>query len=589
MKQILSVVSLFTIMMASWAMAGPNDPVVLGDLGAEVKLSNGKISFIVGKADATIRTMKLGSSANLAGRGAYFAVANSVGRDGWDVHNAVFKIERNTADLVELSFGARIGGVYFTQYYILKRGDQGFYVSVLMQRRPGPPREVIGQIRWSFYLNNKFDYQLVNDKEQGPIPDMRRAVSVQDATYRLPDGSVYTKYNYCDYLENNWVYGLCQSGAGGYGAFIITPSTEFLQAPTKQEITVHAGPIMHRFLASGHFEPRNLSSPTIPEGWSKFCGPWMVYLNSGDSPQQMWADVKTQAEKEKAQWPYAWMQHPDYPLERGEVSGTLKLYDGNQPAANALMVLTAPQPDWQIQVLNYIFNVRADAGGHFTLPHVRPGSYTLFAAVPGVTDEFRKDNITVTANGKVDLGTLVFTPAYYSVKLWEIGMADLRTTGFKLSDQPRQYGLDKTVPSDLTYTIGTSIPSRDWYYSQAKQGDWKVNFNVNRTYGGEGVLTIGVAGQTSNPRLQVLVNNNLVGTYTGGNSSAEYRSAILGSSYHENKIIRFPASLLRSGVNTVTLRLGGGSIMYDVVKLEIDDPKISKQIPRVMAGLDQKK
>jgi hypothetical protein len=37
------------------------------------------------------------------------------------------------------------------------------------------------------------------------------------------------------------------------------------------------------------------------------------------------------------------------------------------------------------------------------------------------------------------------------------------------------------------------------------------------------------------------------------------------------------------------LRLGGGSIMYDVVKLEIDDPKISKQIPRVMAGLDQKK
>jgi hypothetical protein len=27
--------------------------------------------------------------------------------------------------------------------------------------------------------------------------------------------------------------------------------------------------------------------------------------------------------------------------------------------------------------------------------------------------------------------------------------------------------------------------------------------------------------------------------------------------------------------------------MYDVVKLEIDDPKIPKQIPRAMAGLDR--
>jgi rhamnogalacturonan endolyase len=589
MKRILSfsAASLLTILMASWTPAAPNDSVALEDMGATVKLSNGKISFIVGKADATIHTMTLGGSPNLAGRGAYFAVANSGGHDGWDVHNGVFKIERNTPDLAEISIGAQIGGATFTQYYVLKRGDQGFYASVLMQRKPGDPPEHNGQIRWSFYLNNSlFNYQLVNDTQQGAIPDMQGAVRVQDATSRLPDGTVYTKYNYCDYLENNWVCGLCGSGAGSYGAFIITPSTEFLQAPTKQEITVHQGPIMHRFLQSGHFEPRELSSPTIPEGWTKFCGPWMIYLNSGDSPKQIWADAKAQTAREKAQWPYAWMQHPNYPLQRGEVSGTLKLYDGKQSAANALMVLTAPKPDWQVQVLDYIFNTRADANGHFTLPHVRPGSYTLFAAVPGVTDQFRKDDITVTTNGKVDLGTLVFTPAYYSARLWQIGNADLRSDCFKLSDQPRQYGLDKAVPADLTYTIGTSTPSQDWYYSQAKQGDWKINFNVDRTYGGEGVLTIGVAGQTRDPKLQVLVNDNLVGTYSGGNSSAEYRSAIQGSSYHETKIIRFPASDLRNGANTVTLRLGGGAIMYDVVKLEIDDPGIPKEIPRVMAGLN---
>ena len=572
-------------MAAGLAVAAPDDPVTLRDLGSQVTLANGIISLTVDKADATIHTMTIGNSPNLAGRGAYFAVANSAGRDSKDVHDAEYKVVRDTPDLMELSFGAQVGGVHFTQHYILRRGDQGFYVFVLQQRKPGDPPEHTGQVRWSFYLNGSlFNYHLASDTEQGPIPNLRGSHLVQDATFRLRDGTVYTKYNYCDYVEDHYVHGLCGSDKGSYGAFIIMGSNEYLQAPTKQYITVHEGPIIHRMLQSGHFLPRELSSPAIPEGWTKLCGPWLVYLNSGDSPRQLWADAKAQFEKEKAEWPYQWMQHPDYPVQRGEVSGILKLYDGTRPAANALMVLTAPEPDWQLQVLNYIFSVRADANGQFTLPKVRPGSYTLFAAVPGVTDEFRQDNITVTAAGETDLGTLVFTPAYYSVKLWEIGFADRRTTGFRLSDQPRQYGFERAVPANLTYAVGTSIPSRDWYYSQAKPGGWKVKFNVDQTYGGEGVLTIGVAGQTKNPNVQVLVNNRSVGAYSGGNSAAGYRSAILGSSYYENKIIRFPSSLLRPGSNTVTLRLTRGSIMYDVVKLEIDDPSIPKQIPPVAAG-----
>jgi rhamnogalacturonan endolyase len=561
------------------AVGAASDPVVLYDKGPQVQLSNGSISITVKKADATIRTMTLGNSPNLAGRGAYLAVANSTGRDGWDVHKADYQVVRNTPELVELSFGAQIGGVHFAQYYVLRRGDHGFYVFLLEQRRPGDPPEHTGQVRWSFYLNNAlFNYHLASDAEQGPIPDLRGARQVQDATFRLTNGTVYTKYNYCVYLENGRVHGLCGTGPKSYGAFIITPSGEYLQAPTKQEITVHAGPIMHRFLASGHFLPRELSSSSIPDGWTKLCGPWMVYLNTGDSPQQIWSDAKIQAEKEQARWPYDWMSNPEYPLQRGEVSGTLKLYDGKQSASNALMVLTGPEPDWQVQVLGYIFSVRADASGHFVLSHVRPGNYTLFAAVPGVTDEFRKDHITVSVGQTLDLGTLVFAPAYYSVKLWQIGLADWTTTGFRLSDKPRQYGLEDLVPSNLVYKVGSSLPSRDWYYAQAWPGDWRIDFDVDRSYQGEGVLTIGIAGQTRDPRLQVLVNHTLVGSYAGGNSSALYRSAVLGSSYHENKVIRFPASLLRQGNNAVTLRLCHGSIMYDVVKLEVDDPTLPKSI-----------
>ena len=567
------------------SFAADDAAVALQDQGAKVTLSNGIVSVTFNKIDGTIPEMHLRDSPNLAGKGAYFAVANSGGHDGWDMKNAEYKVVRNTPDLVELSFGAPIGGVYFTQHYVLRRGDQGFYVFIHQRHLPEDHTEKFGQTRWSFYLNPAlFNYEIANDQVQRPIPDFTGAESVQDATYRLKDGTVYTKYDYVDYLEGHYAHGITGTGPGSYGVFIVRGSNDYLGAPTRQEITVHSGPIIHQFLQSGHFLPRDIAHPTLPAGWTKLAGPWFVYLDAGDSPQQMWQDTKAQVEKEKAYWPYQWMNDAEYPLHRGEVSGTLKLYDGSRPAANALLVLTAPEPNWQVQILNYIFSTRADANGHFTIPNVRPGSYTLFAAIPGATDEFRQDNITVAADGKVNLGDINFNPSYYSALLWQIGYPDLRTTGFKLSDQPRQYGLDKTVPAELTYTIGRSTPSQNWYYAQDKPGDWKVNFAVDKAYGGEGVLTIGIAGQTNDPKLEVLLNDKSIGTVTtAGNSSALYRSAILGSSYYENKVLRFPASLLRQDNNTLTLRLTHGSIMYDVVKMEIDDPKLPKQIPPLVS------
>jgi rhamnogalacturonan endolyase len=280
------------LFLVSTEIVAADSPVTLVNHDKTVTLSNGIVSIVATKTTGTITSMTLGDSPNLAGKGAYFAVENSVGRDGWDVHNALFKVLRNTPDLVEMTFGARIGGIYFTQDYIMRRGDHGFYVTVLCQRRPGDPPENTGQIRWSFYLNDQlFDYQLASDSEQGKIPDMRDSKPVQDATFRLTDGSVYTKYNYVTYLEEDDVHGECGSRPNSYGAFMLMPSREYLQAPTKQEITVHQGPIIHRILASGHFEPRELSSPAVPVGWTKCCGPWMVYLNTGDSPQQMWDDA----------------------------------------------------------------------------------------------------------------------------------------------------------------------------------------------------------------------------------------------------------------------------------------------------------
>lgn len=572
--------------LAAASLAAQPD-VQLKDNGDTITLSNGLVSFTAAKADATIRDMHLGDSPNLAGRGAYFAVANSGGHDGWDIHNAAFKILRQSPDLVELSFDAPIGNVHFDQHYILRRGDPGFYVFVVMKHAAADPPESNEQIRWSFYLDTDlFNFQQSTDKQQGLIPHMTGGKTVQDATTQYPDGTIYTKYNFVNYIEEDDLHGICGDparGGGKYGAYVLMPSKEYLQAPTKQDITVHGGPIIHRFLVSGHFEPRGLTHQPIAGDWTKLNGPWFIYLNSADTPQAMWTDAKSEFKKQQAQWPYQWMQNPDYPLQRADVTGTLTT--AHTPAKNALMVLAQPSPpapDWQVQTLNYIFSARADDAGHFTLPHVRPGNYTLYAMVPGETDQFRKDNITVGAEGTLALGDLAFTPTTHGEKIFQIGDASWRATGFNMSDLPRQYGYtDDTgaarlwttkIPATLDFTVGKSDPKKDWYVAQANPGKWTIHFSLPATApSGTATLTLGIAGQTNNPKLDLLANDQPIGTYTGGNSSAAYRSAILGSSYHETQTYKFPATTLHPGDNTLTLNLTTrGVINYDCIKLELE-------------------
>lgn len=553
--------------------------VTLTDEGSRVVLANGVVSFAVDKSTATIRQMRFGDSPNLAGRGAYFAVANSGGKDGWDVKNGDFRVIRNTPDLAEVAIKAPIGGCDFDQHYVLRRGDPGFYVFVKMARPKRYKPEVFGQVRWSCYLNpTLFDYELANDSEQGPIPDLAGAQQVQDATYRLKDGSVYTKYNYCDYVENHYVHGITGSKPGSYGAFIVMGSYEYLGAPTKQYITVHSGPIIHRFLHSGHFLPRNIAHPQLPDDWSKLDGPWFVYLNKGDSPAQMWEDAKRRAAHERGLWPYSWMADPEYPLKRSTVSGSLQVSPTGTPASNALLVLTEPDSDWQVEILHYIFSTRADIHGQFSIPNVRPGRYSLYASVPGYTEQFRMDNLEVKEGQNLNLRRIVVRRDPIKVLLWQIGYPDRTTAGFKLSDQPRQYGLDATVPANLKFFVGKSDPAKDWYYAQSKPGDWDIDFSLPKSPNvsfdspaATAVLSIGIAGQTNNPHLEVLLSGEKIGDIeTAGNSSALYRSAVLGSSYYELKTLRFPAEKLGQIENTLTLRLTKGSIMYDTIRLTIE-------------------
>src|SRR5262249_26786685 len=150
-----------------------------------------------------------------------------------------------------------------------------------------------------------------------------------------------------------------------------------------------------------------------------------------------------QAKKERAAWPYDWVQGVDYPHkdQRGNVTGQLVLSDP-QAKTSKLPNLTIglSHPDfttsaggftqragngnvvtWDHDGNYYQFWNDGAEDGHFNITQVRPGNYTLHAFADGVLGEFAKTDIKVEAGKNLDLGKLTWTPARYGKQIWEIG------------------------------------------------------------------------------------------------------------------------------------------------------------------------
>jgi rhamnogalacturonan endolyase len=122
------------------------------------------------------------------------------------------------------------------------------------------------------------------------------------------------------------------------------------------------------------------------------------------------------------------------------------------------------------------------------------------------------------------------------------------------------------VPADLTFTIGQSKEATDWYFAQ-KTGTWTVNFSLDKTYSGNGYLTIAIAGGSGS--VAASINGTNVGNLSYRDDASVRRSTNRSGRYARNEYT-FPATLLQQGENTLTLRANGGGLMYDTIVLESD-------------------
>lgn len=555
------------------------DDVTLTKNGMTTTLDNGIIKAVIG-SDARIKNMTYKGGSNLMGsNGIYFDYTADKNRA---LSPSKVEIVKQTPDYCEVLYSNTTDDLRFQQGFIMRKGVSGLYVYAIANGTSTSSTVKLKETRVCVRLNSSFLNGYVDDSMNGKIPSNSEMATaeksentIQDATYKLSDGTIYTKYNWANYCERDSLHGLMNAKNGVWN---IPCSYEWMNGgPLKQELTVHAtskSPITIQMLQGEHL---GASAQYYEDGEQKIYGPFFIYVNSG-TQENMIADAKAQAHEQMQAWPFEWFENDLYPLDRATVSGQLAVMTGR--ASDSIRVILAePGTDPYLQGKGYIYWADTDKDGNFEIKNVRKGNYTLYGyALKGdITDELQVADVKVDAE-EVNLGTVEWSPAIYENTLWRIGENNRMSDGFCMSDRSRAYGLWEDVPATLNYTIGESVPEKDWYYAQTKNGTWTVTFSLDETYSGTAYLTASAAGATNKPKVDVAVNGSNKKTWSfGTNDAAIYRSAVLGGR-HWLQTHSFPASALKKGKNTVTFTMSGisknGGVMWDCIKLEAG-PKVT--------------
>lgn len=512
---------------------------------------------------------------------------SDMGKDSFYVdYNAHYKFHRfrpskfeildNNGNIAHVAYTDTTGLLYIEYHIIMLSGEKGFYSFVVAGSNSDTTFE-LSELRVVCRFGNKIFNTAYNNERKGLQPTksyMKQFECLMDETYRLPDGELYTngdvysKYDYAGYFSKNPAYG---HAGNGYGFFLIPVSTEYYAGgPQKQDLLMHYDGIVLNYFTGAHFG----TGPLIVEtDWKKFYGPFMWYFNEGDDNDALYADALKKAEIEKAKWPYQWVSHPMYPLNRSTVKGTLTFSDGS-PCNNTTVLLAQSGLCLERQSADYIFYAYTDENGNFTIPHVRMGSYTLYAYQTGghITQQPAFEGVNISGE-TCNLGNLTFEIPNRNV-LWQLGKATRTCEGYKYSGELRNYKWHHMTPSDITFTIGESNEAEDWYYAQTVAGTWQINFNLDKVEDTDYYLTVALAGVTkgnisekTEACFTIRVNGKLLHEKCYINDGSIYRSATLSGRYRRIEVKVDPA-ILKPGINTVSFVNDSYMAMYDTVIFE---------------------
>ena len=525
------------------AVAKPNvsAPVTVSDNGGNWTLDNGIVKATVTKGSGRL-TALVYRGINTIGGGGYWESSPAGAANSLTIDPA-----KNGGERAEVSVKGGPGrGIDIELRYTLARGVSGIYTYASYTHPAANGSAGYGENRFITKLNKDFNWISV-DKDRNLLEcasqDWGRGVVIHAKEQRILStgyykNSVEHKYSYNAVQYKIPAYGW-SSTKDHIGVFFINPTTEYLcGGASKLELVCHfdandnPDPIILDYWCAGHYAGGAGCNIPAGEDWNKVVGPIFVYCNAlldpkdpspadmailaetagnptvpavwHDNATALWQDALAQAKKERASWPYDWVNGVDYPHkdQRGNVTGQLVLNDP-QAATAKLPHLTVglAHPEFTSGAGGFV--ARAGTGNRITWPHdgnyyqfwadgaedgkftisdIRPGTYTLHAFADGVLGEYTNYNITVTAGKTLDLGKLEWKPVRYGKQVWEIGYPD-RTGGKFYKGDGSNYWLwgwcvryGDLFPNDITYTIGKSDYHEDWFFEQvphATSEAWK--------------------------------------------------------------------------------------------------------------------
>ncbi|GER34853.1 rhamnogalacturonate lyase family protein [Striga asiatica] len=549
-----------------------------------------------------------------------------------------FKIITQTNYQTELSFssmwrgGASTPPLNIDKRFVMLRDSPGFYTYAVVERLKEWPAFDIQEGRFVLKLkDNKFHYMAMSDERQRIMPTLKDRETGQELDYKEAvlltnpsnvelKGEVDDKYLYsCDNKDNR-VHGWVSNDYEPVGLWMITPSNEFKTGgPFKQDLTSHVGPVVLSMFISTHYAGEDIALKfETGEYWKKVLGPVYVYLNSDflarTNPSVLWNDAKQRMLKEKESWPYNFPGSGDFIKadQRGAVTGQLLVRDWYKnkkavPAVSAYVGLAPPGPagSWQLENKGYQFWTQTDNSGNFLIKNVIPGTYSLFAYVPGYIGDYKhSSDILVSSGSNVIATSVVFEAPRKGPTLWEMGIPDRTAAEFFIPNPSsrifahhysrpvakfRQYGLwarynDLYPVGDLVYTVGKSDYRKEWFFEHVNRKlrdeqfaatTWQIEFDLKSVISA-GIYTVQLALASANEaELQVLVNDpNAAPQFTTGligRDNAIARHGIHGL-YHLYSI-DISGYRLVVGKNTIFLKQARSQgpfrgVMYDYIRFE---------------------
>lgn len=509
--------------------------------------------------------------------------------------------------------------------YAMLRGSSGFYATGILTHPAAYAATNGGEWRSNVYNGSIFDWNSLDALRDGANSvggatgwldttesDWVNGTAVTGAPKEVeqaPNGVYVCKYSWTADFGDTDAWGW-SSSAKNIGMFIALGSKEYYNGgPKKRELmgSMLNGPDLLNMLGGSHYT-QNEVSETIPAGTqlSKVYGPFFYYNNSvatgtANANTVLFADAIAQAKAEQAAWPYSWFVNPaggdgNYVpgAGRGTVTGTLTISDTGAPNASSgdMWIGLAPDDglDPQAQFFTYQYWVKTNCDGSFTIPHVTPGTYALWAFGRGAAGTFTTaagkipnssiltpftkptTSIVVTAGQTQSLGTVTITPPRTAATVWEIGVPDRDSHEFlngaiNYTNWATSYETyAANFGTGVTYTAGKDDYSKVWNYSDMDTSPWTVNFTMGAAPTGQARLYVALAANEGGS-LTVTVNGTQVGTLAPQNQSDAVTR--LGShGYFWDGQIVFAATALKAGANTLTIKSSGGALEWDYLRLE---------------------